>query len=223
MRAGQQALRWSRSLVTEPGTEPGTRMVLNMVLWLVLPPGRRLWRTRTPPSCTSCSWPWPLPRSALTTPRRECPDGSLDSSWGSIHAAGGRRGGKGGGARAAAALPRRRLEMRPRVPRGSRAAQARRDIALAHSHSMAHCGSCMRCDNIDAPRRWPRSWPVCALCALRPPPSPRSLRDVIDKTLASDRALSLVVAIETALEDGRYEVGGLGEGVEGGRRGGVAV
>lgn len=32
-----------------------------------------------------------------------------------------------------------------------------------------------------------------------------ALRDVIDKMLASDRAMSLVVAIETALEDGRYE------------------
>lgn len=31
------------------------------------------------------------------------------------------------------------------------------------------------------------------------------LRDRIDKMLASDRALSLVVAMETALEDGRYE------------------
>lgn len=31
------------------------------------------------------------------------------------------------------------------------------------------------------------------------------LRDVIDKLLASDRALSLVVAIETALEDQRFE------------------
>lgn len=31
------------------------------------------------------------------------------------------------------------------------------------------------------------------------------LRDIIDKALASDRALSLVVAIETALEDHRYE------------------
>jgi len=31
------------------------------------------------------------------------------------------------------------------------------------------------------------------------------LRDVIEKMLASDRALSLVVAIETALEDQRYE------------------
>ncbi|GAB4822363.1 hypothetical protein N2152v2_009409 [Parachlorella kessleri] len=32
-----------------------------------------------------------------------------------------------------------------------------------------------------------------------------AIRDTIDKVLASDRALSLVVAIETALEDGRYE------------------
>lgn len=31
------------------------------------------------------------------------------------------------------------------------------------------------------------------------------LRDVIEKMLASDRALALVVAIETALEDGRFE------------------
>jgi bifunctional DNase/RNase len=32
-----------------------------------------------------------------------------------------------------------------------------------------------------------------------------TLRDAIDRILASDRALSLVVAMETALEDGRYE------------------
>ena len=31
------------------------------------------------------------------------------------------------------------------------------------------------------------------------------LRDIIEKMLASDRALALVVAIETALEDGRFE------------------
>ena len=31
------------------------------------------------------------------------------------------------------------------------------------------------------------------------------LRDAIEKTLASDRALALVVAIETALEDQRFE------------------
>lgn len=51
-----------------------------------------------------------------------------------------------------------------------------------------------------------------------PPPDHGRLRDQIDKVLASDRALSLVVAIETALEDGRYEVRPLG-GREGGTEG----
>lgn len=36
--------------------------------------------------------------------------------------------------------------------------------------------------------------------------SGRRLRNKIDNLLASDRALSLVVAIETALEDKRFEV-----------------